>query len=248
MCSINFRHKLNIFRREACIIVVFLLLTSFVYGQQTKSYSLKTENLPNYDQRLIHYGFFLGGHSSHFRLRYSDRYLNIPNLHSVVPTVAPGFNLGFIVNLRLAQYLDFRLTPMVGLHQYALEYNAIGSGRDSVNIGSKEAFYAGVPLLLKYKSQRRDNFRMYIIGGLTPTFEVSSFEDDEQIDQLLLKRFDVRYEIGFGVDIYFPLFKFSPEVRYSHGMLDMLRSIPNSYSTPLERLTMHNFSVYLQFQ
>jgi hypothetical protein len=246
MYASNIWHKLYIYGRKISLIALICGASQALFAQNHHEH--KTAHLVNYDDKLVHYGFFLGGHSSHFRMRYAEEYLTIPNLHSIVTVPAAGFNLGFIINLKLAQYLDFRTTPMVGLHQFTLNYNAIGSGRDSINVATKEAFYAGIPLLFKYKSQRRDNHRVYLIGGFTPTFEVSSFQDDELADQLLLRRFDVRYEVGFGIDIYFPLFKFSPEIRYSHGLLDMLRPIDNSYSRPLDRLTMHSISIYLQFQ
>ena len=41
---------------------------------------------------------------------------------------------------------------------------------------------------------------------------------------LNLKSFDLSLEIGFGSDIFFQLFKLSPEIRYSRGLINLLKN------------------------
>ena len=49
------------------------------------------------------------------------------------------------------------------------------------------------PVLFKYKSQRRNNLRMYLIGGITPIIEAagkSSLEED--LSRLQIEKFNAK--------------------------------------------------------
>ncbi|SMG53212.1 Outer membrane protein beta-barrel domain-containing protein [Marivirga sericea] len=246
MQTSNIWHKLNLHRNK---IILFLLGTVFSFQASAQIY--EKENLPNYDEQLIHYGFYLGGHTANLKVRYNEAYLSnqFDSLHSVVPESAPGFTVGFIFNLRIAQYLDFRTTPGVGLYQYTLNYNTYDQAEEITFQGKKEAFYAELPILLKYKSQRRNNFRAYMIGGVKPSFEVSGKRPSEiNEDVLLINTFNLALEIGFGIDIYYELFKFSPEIRFSRGLTNALFDRQNSYSSPINELVTNSVSIYFQFQ
>jgi hypothetical protein len=185
------------------------------------------------------------------KLKYNENFLtsDFDSLHSVIPQNSPGFTVGFIFNLRLAQYLDFRILPGVGLYQYTLNYNIYDNAQTFLVQGKKESFYAEFPIMLKYKSQRRGNFRAYIVGGVKPSYEVSGKRPSEiNEDILLINTFNAALEIGLGVDIYYEFFKFSPEIRFSRGINNALFKTENSYSRPIEQLTTNAISLYLQFQ
>ena len=67
---------------------------------------------------------------------------------------------------------------------------------------------------------------MFIIGGIKPSLEIGAKNKDEAGKDILeLRAFDVSLEIGFGADLFFPLFKLSPEIRYSRGYLIWLMII-----------------------
>jgi len=247
MQTINLRHQLNLYGYK--VILLGLLFTLPFGALSQRRY--EKENLPNYDNELIHYGFYLGGHSASMKLKYDDVYLSneFDSLHSIIPQSSPGFTVGFILNLRAAQYLDFRVLPGVGLYQYTLNYNIYDNAQTILVQGKKEAFYAELPLMMKYKSQRRGNFRAYIIGGVKPSYEVSGKRPDEvNEDILLLNTFNLALEFGLGFDIYYEFFKFSPEIRFSRGVTNALFSTENSYSRPVQQLTTNAVSIYLQFQ
>ncbi len=215
MQTANFRYKLNLHWNK---IILFTLGVVFSFHVSAQQY--EKENLPNYDDQLIHYGFYLGGHTANLKVRYNEAFVSnqFDSLHSIIPESSPGFTVGFIVNLRIAQYLDLRTLPGVGLYQYTLNYNTYDQAEEVTFQGKKEAFYAELPLLLKYKSQRRNNFRAYMIGGAKPSFEVSGKRSSEiNEDILLINTFNLALEIGFGIDIYYELFKFSPEIRFSRN-------------------------------
>src|SRR5690606_25342227 len=106
-----------------------------------------------------------------------------------------------------------------------------------------------VPVLAKYKSVRRGNVRMYMIGGVTPAIEASGKKDLQSTSGALeLERFHLSLEAGFGFDLYYPLFKVPPETRFSRGMLDMVGTRDNPFGAPLQRITVNTVTVYLLFQ
>lgn len=204
-------------------------------------------NLPNSDARWLHYGFSIGLHSSSLQLKYSDKFITnqLDSLHSIMPANAFGFSLGFITDFRLADMFNVRVLPKVSFYEFPVDFNFTDGNVDRQLI---EATYIEMPVLLKYKSQRHKNFRVYFLGGLAPGLEVSGKKRKEQSDnRLLTQDFNLNMELGFGIDMYFPLFKFSPEVRFSKGLLNILKEDKYGYSDGIESLKMNVFTIYLQF-
>jgi hypothetical protein len=106
-----------------------------------------------------------------------------------------------------------------------------------------------LPILIKYKSERRGNVRMYMIGGIKPGFEASGKKGiDNSITQLEVKGFTTNLDIGFGFDLYYPLFKFSPEIRFSRGITNILDNTSNKYGKPLKYVNTNTVTIYFLFQ
>jgi hypothetical protein len=104
------------------------------------------------------------------------------------------------------------------------------------------------PLLIKYKSIRWKNFRVYFIGGINPAIQASGNKDDQEERKLQTSKFNLSGEIGFGFDFYFPLFKFAPEVRFSQGLLNLLKEDRFGYSEGMESLHTNVITIYLLFE
>lgn len=96
---------------------------------------------------------------------------------------------------------------------------------------------------------RRGNVRMYMIGGITPGFELSGKNDIQASSALLdIRKSNLQLETGLGFDFYFPLFKFSQEIRFARGIVNMLGNRSSVYSDPIQRLNTNTISVYFIFQ
>ena len=244
MQAANFRNKLYLL--GAKIILVVLLFAGGV--AQAQSYKWARRNNPNYDERKLSYGFLIGLHTTSYQIKYSDEFVSpgLDTVQSVIPYWRPGFSLGFIVNYRLTEFLDLRLTPEVAFYEHQLRYNYDnGTSRDQL----VETTMVEFPFLLKYKSQRRGNIRMYMIGGVKPGIEASGKKEIENTTtQLEVKNVTLNLEAGLGFDLYFPLFKFSPEIRFSRGMTDLLDNTENKYGKPLRHVNTNTITVYLLFQ
>lgn len=243
MRSTDIRDKFSVLGYQ---ITVFLLLASGIsYGQHFK---WARRNNPEFDARKISYGFMIGLHTSTYQIKYSDQFVtqNFDTVHSVQGEYSPGFSLGFLVNLRLNEVLDLRLMPKAGFYNHKLTYYYTDNTTKRQLV---ETTMWEFPVLLKYKSMRRGNVRMYMVGGFTPGFEASGKNDAQSTTaNLSVSRTNFSLDAGFGFDFYFPLFKFSQEIRFSHGIVDILGTEPSVYRDPLKYLNTNTISVYFVFQ
>lgn len=244
MQTINPRHQLYLRGRK---IILFALLI-FGLGQSVVAQNNPTDNLITYDDQWIHYGFLIGIHSSKYVTKHSEFFTSpaMDTVHSIIPGNLGGFKLGFVINMKVAQYLDFRILPTVGFYENDLTYRY--TNNTSLR-ELKDATMVELPLLLKYKSARRGNIAMYVVFGVNPSLEASGKGDERDIGQKLeLQNWNLAVDVGVGLDIYYPYFKFSPELRYSYGTRNMLTDDPNDFNVGLDRLTTQNLGIFITFE
>ena len=240
-------NKLNIYGPK--VTVLFLLLFSLSQEGLSQKKRWVTKNNPNYDERKLSYGFLIGLHSSAYQIKYADRFVtqDFDTVYSIEPGWSAGFSLGFIVNYRITDLLDFRVTPKVAFYEHTLKYRYTDETPTEEKL--METTMVELPLLLKYKSERRGNIRMYMIGGAKPALEASGKKDVENRSSTLgVTNMNLSLEAGFGFDLYYPLFKFSPELRFSRGLVNILENTTNKYGQPLERVNTNTITLYLLFQ
>lgn len=225
-------------------------------SEDSKTVKRKGQNLVAYDDKLLHYGFFLALNRSGFRSRASS-FFNAQVLDSTIkpydkllainPQASLGFTTGFILNVRIFDLLDVRVLPTVSFYQRFVSFRF---ENDSVVTELKQSTFSflELPILMKFKSQRRNNTRMYMIAGIKPGIEVGSKKGEIQEDRLRSTTFDFNFEYGFGFDFYYPLFKFSPEIRFSHGFSNLRNRDPNIYSKSINKMFTHTITVYFNFE
>jgi len=165
-----------------------------------------------------------------------------------VSSLSPGFNINVVSNFKLSRFLDFRVLPGIAFGQRKVDYYS-----DSLYAGSQdlESSFIEVPLILKYKSVRIRNYRPYLIGGINFRYDLAkNFSEDDQI-YLNLKPFDTYLELGFGIDFYLPYFKFSTELKYAKGLLNVIDYTPSSqpqFQNAIERLGSNLLIFSLHFE
>ncbi|SFC41908.1 Outer membrane protein beta-barrel domain-containing protein [Flexibacter flexilis DSM 6793] len=256
------------FWRNSCILLAACLLTVAAQAQNKseekqkrkhKSYGAgrKGNNLPNYDLKPLHYGFFVAINNTSLNVKHSPYFIDQLNntklpddsvMLGIEPRKFMGFTTGFILNVRLHDQFDFRLLPTVSFYQRQIDFR-FRDGHEAAHLNQSTYSYMEFPLLVKYKSVRRGNTRMYIIGGIKPAFEIGVKR--EELDPTAFMRTtssDFSLEYGFGFDLYYPMFKFSPEIRFSHGMQDIKEQDSNMYSRSVNKLTTHAVTFYLNFE
>jgi hypothetical protein len=233
--------------------ILFILTVSSGYSQYYTNKRFANKNNPNYDERRkLTYGFLIGLHNSAYQIKYADRFVtqDFDTVFSIEPNWKKGFVLGFIVNYRVAEFLDVRITPQVGFYEHSLTYRYTDTSKDPFpNEQTIETTMVELPILFKYKSVRRGNIRMYMIGGVKPGIEASGKKDlDALTTRLAVKEFNLALEGGLGFDFYYPLFKFSPEIRFSRGINNLLKDTNNPFGQPLKRINTNTITIYLLFQ
>jgi len=241
----NVWNKLYLHRYKVIAVAVMMLCALQIQAQKTRWVE---KNNPNYDNRKLTYGFLIGIHSSIYQIKYSDKFVTpaLDTVSAVLPSWSSGFSLGFIVNYRLTEFLDLRLTPEVAFYENKVRYQFTNDPPVDETV---ENTIVEFPILLKYKSERRGNIRMYMVGGVKPGIEASGKKNVDQTKPTLeIKETHLNLEAGFGFDLYYPLFKFSPEIRFSRGLLNMLGNTTNEFGQPLQRVNTNTITLYLLFQ
>ncbi|MCS6822630.1 MAG: PorT family protein [Microscillaceae bacterium] len=245
----------------ACLSIVFISLTAsptFAQGNDLAWFRVKRSSghyakdadkdfFNNNKKKLtrdLNYGFLLGLNQTRFIAP-----INHPlpdSISTVIPLKSIGFSVGFVLNKRLKEFWDVRITPTVGFFERNLEYRFQDSSA-APSTKNIEMTMLEVPVLFKYRSALRGRTGMYLVGGLKPGFVLSA-QKQESLDLVRVGRSDLSIEYGFGLDIFYSYFKFSPELRFSHGISNMLINDRNPYSRTMKGLFTHNVSLYLHFE
>jgi hypothetical protein len=213
------------------------------------------------DNQALSYGFFLAAHNSSLRIKYSRNFINpnypaLGNVRAIMPAFSPGFALGFLVTTRIHDQINLMFMPKVGFYEYRTELQLFmddpnasnGIGINTVPLLTEETLVE-LPLLVKYKSQRFNNTRMFFVGGLNGQFRTKNQEEANE-DPVALKGTDVALEMGMGFDMYFKYFKFSPEIRFSHGLMNLYQEghSDDRIAGAISVIKRKSITVYLNFQ
>jgi hypothetical protein len=180
-------------------------------------------------------------------------------------SVGPGFEVGFITDLRLSKHLNLRFTPSLSFGERSITYksnNLADSliGYQNIGIGNKPSMLTipvSIPLYLKWSADRHINYRPYVVVGGGVQFEC--FRDKEKV--ILHKPFDAFVSAGFGCDLYFRWFKLSPEIKYQIGFIDahtptsdmekekwQLGTGKYFYSDAIKKMTHQKLSIVFNFE
>jgi hypothetical protein len=218
----------------------------FIGSSQAQTSRYYRTHLEHYDNKPIHYGFLFAAPFTRFNHTYSSDFLTRDTTTRISAPVTVGFRMGFVVNAYLDDRWDFRSTPTVSLYDRVVEYeNSRGGKRREL----REATWIEIPLLLKYKSQRRMNSRMYMLAGMTFGFETNVRRRLPQgANRLSTKSADLSVDYGFGFEQFLAYTKFSPEIRFSHGIVNLFRANPEVPNNGIRKLTSHTVSLYLMFE
>lgn len=204
-------------KKTFAFLLVLFAIQTFAQGPTGIFGTDPISNLENFDKQRVHWGYFLGFNSYDFKFEYK-----VPGQEILVKK-STGFNVGLIGDLRLHEYFDLRFEP--GLYYTQRDLSFTGFPEDDEINGLREvrSTYIHFPLLLKYSALRTGNIRPYLVGGASATLNLSSnFKsiDDNVQQRFRMTQWSTNYEIGFGIDLYFEYFKFSPSVRGVFGLKD----------------------------
>jgi hypothetical protein len=249
MHTAHLRHLYPLRRKKIVIpftfFVVLLAGQAFAQGLPTNKRNFYGLNQTDYEHRRMHYGFHLVVHSTGYRLQHSSQFLTDSTI-AITPKSIPGFGLGILMNYRFSRFFSVRVLPTVSFYNREVQYR-FAKGFESSQ--TKESTNIELPILLKYQSERRDNVRMYMVAGFKGSIEANSKKKVGGGERLNTSNMDLAVEYGAGFDLFYEFVKFSPEIRFSHGLLNLVdRSSINIYNAGINRLSTHTVSLYLHFE
>jgi len=229
------------------IILLLFIGASNSYGQRRK----KPQNLARYDFKKLHFGFTLGINELNFNIKKNSNILTNDTLLTLISNSQKGFNLGIVSNLRIGKFTDLRFIPTLVFGERNLNYGFIDSnGVSDERVKRIESTLIDFPIYIKYKSARYNNFRTYVIAGVKYSLDVASQEkiNDEGKEIVKLKKNDLMGEIGFGLDFYLEYFKFSPQIKLSQGILNLLSEDRTVYTQSINHLSTNGWMISFTFE
>ena len=197
----------------------FFFLLVFIGCYQFASAQLfskeKVLNDENFDKKFLSYGYFIGFNSYDFNFDYKE------DKKDILVKKSTGFNVGLVGNMRINDYMDLRLEPGLYMTTRTLQYDeSYFQGFEDFKNSDLEreikSTYIHVPLLIKFSTKRLNNFKPFVVGGVSTALNLSSNEknpDDNYNGKFRSKKSMYFYELGFGIDFYLYYFKFTPSIR-----------------------------------
>ena len=227
-------------------LVCFLcLLGATAFGQTSRG----NYNFLDFQQKPYYFGITLAYNYSDFKVLRSPEFLRNDSIRTVEAVSGPGFNLGIVTNLKIGDHFDVRLLPTLSFAERNLTYDK--RRQTGASLDKKiESVFVETPVHIRYKSAPYKDMRMFLISGVKYSFDVANDSRSRQADDLVkIAPTDFQFEIGGGVQFFFPYFIFSPEFKYSHGIGNgLLYDDRLPESRVIDQLISRTFTISLHFE
>ncbi len=206
---------------RAVIVLALLLLAPLSGAGLLHAQERKIQNRPFLDDRVWHYGFLVGFNIQDMRLAnngtaYVNQNHDVEYWYADVPEYTPGFSVGVLGELKANDWLSVRIIPTMHFGDKKVVFKEQRSGK--VVEQYVKSTYMSVPFDLKISAARFNNYRPYVVTGLAPTLDLTVKKGKE----LLVRKTDVMFEVGMGLDLYYPFFKMIPELKFCFGLNNIL--------------------------
>ncbi|MBI2729979.1 MAG: outer membrane beta-barrel protein [Sphingobacteriales bacterium] len=245
MQKAEFRNMFNLLCKQAIAIGILFITGIDVMAQ-------REINLPDHDSKPYYFGITLSYNSSYLHASHNPKFLQSDTIMVAEPYNAGGFGLGLLATGHLSDRFEIRVNPQLVFAsktlRYITKYDKPGEyPNPKKNI---ESILMSLPLQIKFKSDRIDNFRVYMLAGLKFDYDMASNSTARRAEDLVkLKPGDYGFEGGIGFNFYFKSFIFSPEIKISNGFNNIHSRDANlKFSNVLDRLQsrMIMFSIHLE--
>lgn len=205
--------------------IVFCILGFFICPRLSNAQLRDGINLPEHDDKSIHFGINVGLNRAHFSFTHHPLFLQRDSVMVVESINSTGLNLAWLVDKRLSEHFNIRTFPLdltftEKAFEYTLKYpSLIGGGEDTVTIKKIQSISLTFPLQLKFSSDRIGNFKVYMMGGGKVEFDMAANAGARKAENLIkLNRLDYGIEAGLGFHFYYPYFVLTPELKVGWGL------------------------------
>ena len=226
------------------IILIIILIVGVAQANAQMNYISK-------GNKLIYFGIAMGANIGDFTIVRKPKLdaLNTDSVQLISTKFGPGFDLGIITNLQFHKYMALRFVPSLTFSDKEITF--IDQDGKLVTPPKKiNSIYLSFPLTFRYKSKPIKDFRFFVLGGLRYNFDLNALSNSRNNgDQILVNPHDFGGEMGFGFQVFFPTFVFSPEIKVFHSFMDIKR--PNEgliYSRAIDKLFSRIFSFTINLE
>jgi hypothetical protein len=198
-------------------------------------------NLPESDDKPYHIGIVIMSAMSRFQVSQHPMFLQSDSVLVSSPENSGGIGLGGMHTFRLSDRFEFRVVfPQLLFVNKAITYDTRDFADGSVKEEKKniESILFGIPLQVKFRSDRIGNFRVYMLGGVKWEYDLASKAAARNAEDLVkLKSSDFGIEAGIGFNFYMPYFILSPEIKISNGITNSHARDPSlKFSNVIDKL------------
>lgn len=204
--------------------IIYIFLLAIILPTAAVAQRNKLRNQPKYDNKYLHFGINLGINYYDFQIREKANWPNIPGLYDMWTEVSPGYSIGIVSNLRLGNYFDLRFIPTFSatVRRLYVDLDHPFTGERVVNKYEITSSFIQFPFELKYKSERINNHRWYVAGGAEYSLDLASKEKVKDDTLFKLAKNNTALQASVGIDFYFEYFKFSPHLKATWGINNIL--------------------------
>ena len=239
LLNISYLERTKKVMRKSLICSLLMLLVSTTLLAQLRD----RMNLPESDEKTFHIGIVLMGTSNRFQLSQHPQFLQHDSVLVTSPQNSMGLGLGGMFTMRISKRFEIRtIFPQLLFVnksiQYKLKYPDPAYNETPTMIKNVESILLGLPLQVKFRSDRINNFRVYMMGGGKIEYDLSSKARARNAEDLVkLLPFDYGIEAGVGFNFYMPYFILSPEIKISNGLGNSHSRDPNlKFSNVIDKL------------
>jgi hypothetical protein len=223
------------------IIRTILFLFSLLAAAAADAQLRDQLNLPDHDSKPFYLGIGFMYEQSHFQVSAHPKFLQSDSVLYVNPLNSGGFGVSGMFTFHVADHWEFRLAfPEFIFASNSLSYHVTFPPAGETNLATKQiqSLLLGFPAHVKFLSDRINDFRVYMLGGINYQYDLASNSSARKAQDLVkLNPSDFSVEAGIGFQFYFPVFILSPELKFSEGIKNVHDRDPNlQYSNVIDKL------------
>ncbi len=240
-------HRVHGHRTLLLLAAVLLLSLASALATAQSGAAKGNYNYREFSTKPYYFGITIGYNRSDYRLFHSDRFILNDSIFSTSVTRDPGLDLKIVTNLKVGEYLDIRFLPGLAFAGRSIAYTYKEGNVKPRKISS---VFAEFPVQIRYKSEPWHDLRLFLLGGVKYSYDVASESRAKQADELVkFSPSDFQLEVGGGVQMFFPYFIFSPEIKFSHGLGNVLiYDAELEQSTVLDKVLSRALTISLHFE
>ncbi|HZV71584.1 MAG TPA: outer membrane beta-barrel protein [Saprospiraceae bacterium] len=229
------------------LVFCFIVLFTGHAGAQVNKGNI---NFRKFQDKSYYFGLTFGYNNSNFQLEHSKKFILNDSFNISEGLGGPGLNVSMVTNMKLGDYFDFRFLP--GFSFVGRKFFYVSTLDQIEEVKSVEGVLVQAPLQVRFKSEPFHDMRMFVLAGAKYTYDVASNAriQKEQANRIIrISPHDFSVEVGAGAQFFFPFFIFSPEIKFSQGIGNIL--IYNSklaQSTVLEKVLSRTFTISVHFE